>query len=108
MSEQSKTISREELYQQLWKSPISRLAVELGYSYVELVKICADLRIPRPTGGYWYRLQHGGVSEQIPLPPIPGDTRTEIPFGQRPHAQLPPEPPTYVGEPEEAKAPLEG
>lgn len=105
MSEQSKTISRDELYQQLWKVPISRLAVELGYSYLELVKICADLRIPRPTGGYWYRLQHGGSSEQVPLPPIPEGTQTEIPFGRRLDEQSPPEPPTYVGEPEEAKVP---
>jgi len=105
MSEQSKTISREELYQQLWKVPISRLAVTLGFSYVELLKICADLRIPRPTGGYWYRLQHGGASEQVPLPPIPEGTQTEIPFGRRLHEQPPPEPPTYVGELEEATAP---
>lgn len=105
MSEQNKTISREELYQQLWKVPISRLAVALGYSYLELLKICADLRIPRPTGGYWYRLQHGGASEQVPLPPIPEGTQTEIPFGRRLNEQPPPEPPTYVGEPEEEKAP---
>jgi hypothetical protein len=105
MSEQSKTISREELYQQLWKVPISRLAIQLGYSYLELLKICADLRIPRPTGGYWYRLKQGGASEQVPLPPIPERVQTEIPFGRRLHEQPPPEPPTYVGKPEEEKVP---
>ncbi len=105
MSEPSKAISHEELYQQLWKVPISRLAVTLGYSYAELVRICADLVITRPTSGYWYRLQHGGASEQVPLPPVPEGTQTEIPLGRRLHEQLPVEPPTYVGEPEEAKAP---
>ncbi len=88
MSEPSKAISHEELYQQLWKVPISQLAVTLGYSYAELVRICADLVIPRPTSGYWYRLQHGGASEQVPLPPIPEGTQTEIPLGRRLHEQL--------------------
>ena len=92
MNEQSKTISRQELYLQLWRVPISRLTVELGYSYVELVKICTELRIPRPTAGYWYRVQHGGAPEQVPLPPIPEGTETEIPFGSRLRTQLPPEP----------------
>jgi hypothetical protein len=71
MTEQIKTISREELHQQLWKVPISRLSVKLGYSSVELVKICTELNIPRPSGGYWYRLQHGGATEQVALPPVP-------------------------------------
>lgn len=105
MSEESKTISREELYQKLWNTPISRVALDLGYSYLELVKICEDLRIPRPTGGYWYRLQHGGASEQLPLPSIPEGTKTEIPFGRRLGEQPPPEPPTYIGGPEEANEP---
>lgn len=105
MNQQSKTISREELYLQLWKVPISRLTLELGYSYVELVKICTELRIPRPTAGYWYRVQHGGAPEQVPLPSIPEGTETEIPFGPRPRAQLPPEPSTYDAEPKKAGAP---
>jgi hypothetical protein len=104
MSEQRSTISREELYEQLWKVPISRLTVGLGYSYVELVKLCSELNIPRPSGGYWYRLQHGGTSEQVPLPPAPEGAQMEIPFGPRLNAALPPEPPTYVGEPEAAVA----
>src|SRR4051812_11405207 len=106
MSETPKTITREQLYEQLWKVPIVRIATELGYSYPELVKICSQLNLPRPTGGYWYRLQHGGASEQVPLPTAPEGARTEIPLGPRLNVPLPPEPPTYVGLPEEtASAP---
>lgn len=83
VSDERKTITREELYEQLWKVPISRLTIGLGYSYTELVKICAELKIPRPTGGYWYRLQHGGESEKIPLPSALEGTRSEIPLGPR-------------------------
>src|ERR1044072_2943319 len=76
-------ISRAELYQKIWTTPFVRLAKELGYSYVELVQICADLNVPRPTGGYWYRLSHGGASEQGPLPPAAPVTPTEIALGGR-------------------------
>jgi hypothetical protein len=64
-------------------------------------RLCADLRIPRPTGGYWCRLQHGGASEQIPLPSLPEGTQTDIPLGRRLDEQPPPEPPTYLGKSEE-------
>src|SRR6185369_3659709 len=102
MNEQRNTITRQELYERIWTTPIVRLAEELGYSYPELIKIVTALNIPRPSGGYWYRIQHGGASEQVPLPPAPEGAQKEIPFGPRLNAPLPPEPPTYVGEPEKA------
>jgi hypothetical protein len=102
MSEQGNTITRQELYERIWTTPIVRLAEELGYSYPELITIIATLNIPRPSGGYWYRLQHGGASEQVPLPPAPEGVQTEIPFGPRLNAPLPPEPPTYLGASETA------
>lgn len=35
----------------VWQQPFVRLAATLGYSYTELVSICADFKIPRPSGG---------------------------------------------------------
>jgi len=102
MSEQRNTITRQELYERVWTTPIVRLAGELGYSYPELITIVTALGIPRPSGGYWYRLQHGGGPEQIPLPPAPEGAQNEIPFGPRLNAPLPPEPPAYAGETDEA------
>ncbi len=78
MSEQVEKISRENLYQKVWAKPFVKLAAELGYSYPELIQICADLNIPRPTGGYWYRLAHGGVNEQTALQPTPPGRPNEI------------------------------
>ena len=83
MSDSAGKISREELYQRIWSTPFVRLAKELGYSYTELVAICAQLNLPRPAGDYWYRLAHGGASEREPLPaPAPG-APAEIPLGPR-------------------------
>lgn len=83
MSEPAKTITREELYQRIWTTPIVRLGEELGFSYLEMVRICAALNVPRPSGGYWYRLAHNGVSEQVPLPPAAPGVATEIELGDR-------------------------
>jgi hypothetical protein len=83
MSDPTGKISREELYQRIWSTPFVRLAKELGCSYTELIAICTQLNLPRPAGGYWYRLAHGGASEQEPLPaPAPG-MPAEIPLGPR-------------------------
>ena len=39
--------------------------------------------VPRPSGGYWYRLEQGGVSEQEPLPVAPPGAAAEIELGKR-------------------------
>lgn len=69
VNEQKQTLSRPELYQLVWTTPFVKLARSLGYTYPELAQICIAMDIPRPSGGYWYRLQHGGASELVPLPP---------------------------------------
>jgi hypothetical protein len=56
---------------------------QLRYSYVEMVPICAKLGVPRPPGGYWYRLAHGGGPEQMPLPAVEPGVPTEIELGNR-------------------------
>ncbi len=77
------TINRDELYARVWNEPFVSLARKLGYTYVELVRVCTKMAIPRPTGGYWHRLAQGGASEQLPLPSPPPGQSTEIPLGNR-------------------------
>ena len=48
-----------------------------------MVRACRTLNVPRPSGGYWYRLAHGGASERPPLPPLPTGAVTEIELGTR-------------------------
>ncbi len=98
MSEKAKFITREELHSMVWRRPFIRLAKELGYSYPELVAICAKFDVPRPSGGYWYRQTHGGAEEPTPLPPSPSAHTLEIPLGSRPRQDdaPPTEPETVV------------
>jgi transposase-like protein len=62
------TLSREELYKQLWTTPILRLSRRYGVPYMELVRICEEHTIPRPPQGYWSKVHAGRRFERIPLP----------------------------------------
>lgn len=62
-------MTREELYEHVWSTPIHLLAEGLGLSDVGLAKTCAHLEIPRPGRGYWARLDAGERVEKLKLPP---------------------------------------
>ena len=47
-----KTVSREELFRQVWEMPMSRLAEGYGVTGNGLAKICDRLLIPYPPRGY--------------------------------------------------------
>src|SRR5664280_303383 len=62
------TISRDNLYAQVWEKPMSRLANEYGISGNGLAKICDRLGVPCPPRGYWARKAAGRTVRQTPLP----------------------------------------
>ena len=67
------TITRKQLYDQVWSEPMRRLAARYGLSDVGLAKICRKYDIPRPPRGYWAMKEHGKAPSQTPLP-RPTDT----------------------------------
>lgn len=70
-------ISRQELHQKVWSTPISRLAKEYSLSDVGLAKLCNRHHVPRPGIGYWARIAHGQKPAQVSLPPT-SDGESEI------------------------------
>lgn len=60
-------LSRKELYDRVWSTPMRTLATEFGLSDVGLAKVCKRHKIPRPTRGYWAKLEHGKAAEKWPL-----------------------------------------
>lgn len=62
------TISREQLYDEVWSQPMMRLAKSYGLSDVGLAKLCKRFDIPRPPRGHWAKLQAGQSPRRIPLP----------------------------------------
>ncbi|HEX3799692.1 MAG TPA: hypothetical protein VH413_13425 [Verrucomicrobiae bacterium] len=73
MSEQSKRISRQELYEKIWIAPLKKVAEELETTYAELARLCDQLNVPKPAHGHWQRLKLGLPIEVFSLPePTPG------------------------------------
>lgn len=98
-----RTISRDELYEQVWKTPLRDVAKEYGLSDVGLAKICKRLGVPRPPQGHWVRIQHGHAIARPPLPACPPGTPDQLvvddePRVDEPRVQRPPAPSISVVE----------
>lgn len=70
--------NRQELYEQVWSVPMSKLSERLGLSDVGLAKICKKYNIPRPPRGYWAKKKVGQEPKRTPLPPGDLDVPIEI------------------------------
>lgn len=67
-------VSREDLYEQVWAKPMSRLADTYNVSGSYLARVCEALNVPRPPTGYWQKKAVGKAPRQPILPPAqPGD-----------------------------------
>ncbi len=73
----STTLTRLELYDQVWTTPTVQLAKKYGISDVMIAKIYRRHRIPKPPLGYWARIQHGQKVSRTPLPAI-GDSGLDV------------------------------
>ncbi|GKS56555.1 hypothetical protein YTPLAS18_00820 [Nitrospira sp.] len=62
-------VSRQTLYEQVWATPMSKLAKQYEVSDVALAKQCRKHDIPYPGMGYWRRKETGKPVKQVPLPP---------------------------------------
>src|SRR5262245_7676149 len=61
-------LTRQQLYDRAWTTPIDNLAKELGLSGRGLGKLCARHNIPVPPRGYWAKKAFGKRVKQPPLP----------------------------------------
>jgi hypothetical protein len=66
--EESKKLTRQELYDLVWSKPMTALAKEYNISDNGLRKIYKKLDIPLPQLGHWQKLQYGKKVKIIPLP----------------------------------------
>ena len=63
------TITRDELYDLVWSTPMRSVARTLGVSDVYLARVCASLDVPHPKRGYWAKRAAGQAPASPPLPP---------------------------------------
>jgi hypothetical protein len=93
------TVTRDHLYQQVWATPMSKLALHYGISGNGLAKICHRLRVPYPPRGYRARKAAGQRVAQYRLPAADGDTPSEVTISPT----LPPAPPPQLAKEDQDK-----
>jgi hypothetical protein len=78
---------RDSLYEEVWTTPLLKLAKKYGISDVGLKKICRKLSIPTPGLGYWAKKEAGQRVEKITLPVLKEPVHLVM---HRPRPQPPP------------------
>jgi len=72
------TLQRQELYDLVWSTPMSKLCQEYGISDVGLAKTCKRHQIPYPPRGYWAKVRSGCHTKQLALKPVSEEKLQEI------------------------------
>ena len=75
-------LSRKELYELVWSTPLKNLCVRFGISDVALKKTCARAAIPTPQPGYWAKKEAGKSTSQLALPERPPGMADDIVVGK--------------------------
>jgi hypothetical protein len=74
----SVVVTREELYRQVWETPMNRLGTRYGITGNGLAKICERLRVPYPPRGYWAKKAAGQNVISYQLSPAGADTPQSV------------------------------
>lgn len=71
-------LTRQQLYERVWDTPMRKLGPELGGTDVGLKKICGRYGVPTPGLGYWAKLQYGKAPKRPRLPKLDDPRLAEI------------------------------
>ncbi len=64
----SRSVSRDDLYKDIWSRPIKKIAFDLGVKHHVVKTACDKLGIPTPPSGHWTKVSLAKKIEVIPLP----------------------------------------
>lgn len=73
-------VSREALYDEVWRHPMLRVAERYGVSSSFMARVCTSMNVPRPPRGHWAKLEHG--KSQVPRYPCLTHARETILYGE--------------------------
>ena len=83
-------ISREELYELVWSTPMIKACEQFKVSGSYLARVCSALNVPRPERGYWAKLAFDKAPKRPLLPESrPGDQLSWQPGGELPQVPKP-------------------
>lgn len=62
------SLTRKQLYERVWSTPMTKVAAEFGLSDVAVKKLCRKPDVPTPPRGYGAQLAAGQKMKRTPLP----------------------------------------
>lgn len=65
------TITRKQIYDEIWKISVAGMAKKYAMPYTHLLKQIKAADIPIPPSGYWTKLAYGKPTEKPELPGLP-------------------------------------
>lgn len=68
MNQRDITLTREELYDEVWELSVSGVAKKYEVDYANLLRICKESDIPIPPQQYWFNKNTGKETRKEPLP----------------------------------------
>ena len=69
---ETKELSRKQLYDLVWSTPLSKLTMQYAFSNNGIKKICNQFEIPLPPNGYWLKLKFNKKVKIEKLNPVFG------------------------------------
>ena len=79
MTEHSLTITREKLYEEIWRRPMSKVAADWGVPFSSIAKACIEMNVPRPASNHWQLVARGRkIDPEVLLPPGEGATTQAV------------------------------
>lgn len=76
-------MTRTELYDRVWQTPMRTLAKEFGVSDVAMANLCRKHSVPTPRVGHWMKVAAGKAPVRPRLPDVDGADEIEMPGGER-------------------------
>lgn len=84
MENPKRSMSREELYELVWSTPMQKLAETYGLSDRGLAKTCQRYLVPVPSRGYWAKIDAGQPIKRTPLRAVENTALHTVHIGTRP------------------------
>lgn len=85
-------LTREQLYELVWSTPIHKLAKDFGVSGVALGKTCRRMNVPPPPRGYWACVAAGQTPKRTTLPKAKQGQRLTVVLTKREKSAIPDRP----------------
>lgn len=76
-------MTRAELYERVWQTPMRTLAKEFGVSAIALSKLCHRYAVPKPRAGHWTKVAAGKTPLRPRMRDVDGADEIEMPGSER-------------------------